>query len=522
MDVDSHFNLILDDYKLNFMFKKFMGLSVLTSIVKESFHWLLIYFSEIVKNKPELITKLAIILIGILGINIPLERYFNHIKAKLIEEIKIANTKYFNDKIISMSKQELLTFNLVEYFNVLEHFNGNLQDYILNIKNKWDIPIRTTTLIIIALNKKFGLLVGLFAVFYAIVKSLSEHKIKKEIGLTKDFFYHENSIRNYIINSKNLLMNNEMNREYLLDNINKFEKTSNQISELNNTLDMNINFVMFSFIIIIIWSRIHELNQYDFFYYFLIVYDIEVVADKVQEYYKNKVSYNKMSERLNYLNSFIQVDYNYPIKTKVDKIIIKKIFNAKPKIEITEPIIIEPNDHILITGESGSGKTSLLYVLKGILKPSELEIEPNIELINSQAYLTLPSHKSLYSGNLYDIITNYDKKPDIELINSALQSTKLINKINKNEFIDIDKQSGGEKMRLLIARIIYTVKTKNYNILLFDEIDENLNYQLAEEICLNIKNIFKDKIILYITHNEKIKSLFDKKYFVKNGTLFTK
>jgi ABC-type lipoprotein export system ATPase subunit len=519
MDVESHFDLILDNYKLNYLFRKFIGLSILTTTLKEGFYWSLIYFSEIVKDKPELITKFSVILIGLIGINVPIERYFNYTKAKLMKEIKLANTKYFNDRIIKMSKQELLTFDLVEYFNILDHFNENLEEYIMNIKNKWDIPVRTMTLLIVALNKKFGLLIGLFAIFYAIVKSLSEHKLQKETGLTKKFFHYENIIRNYIINGKNFLINDEFNKEYLSSNFDKFEKVNKQISELNNNLDMNINFVMFGFIIIVIWSRIHELNQYDFFYYFLVIYDVEFISDKVQEYYKSKVSYNKMMERLNYLNSFTPVDSNFPIKTKVNKITIKKISHNKPKLETTEPIIIEPNAHTLITGESGSGKTTLLYILKGILRPKILEIEPNIELINSQTYLTLPNHKSLYSGNLYDIITNYDKKPNIELIDWALQSAKMADKLNKNDFVDIEKLSGGERIRVLIARIIYAVKTRNYNILLFDEIDENLNDQLAQEICMNLRNIFKDKIILYITHNEKVKSLFEQKYLVKKGII---
>ena len=524
MDIDSHFNFILKTYNLDYLYKKFISLSILTTTIKEGFYWSLIYFSEIVKNKPELITKFSAILIGMVGINIPIERYFNHIKGQLMKEIKLANTNYFNDRIINMSKKELLNFDLVEYFNILNNFNENLQDYIINIKNKYDIPVRIMTLLIVALNKKFGMLVGLFAVFFAIVKSLSEHKLVKETDLTKQYFNYENVIRNYIINGKNFLVNDEFNKDYLTQNFQKFEKVNNQISELNNDLDMKINWYMFAFIIMVIWSRLHELNQYDFFYYFLIIYDVEFISDKVQEYYKSKINHNKMQERLNYLNSFTPIKSDLIVKTKVNTIKINKIINETPKLETTEPIFIDSNEHILIDGESGSGKTSLLYILKGIIKPKELEIEPNIELINSQTYLTLPNHKSLFSGNLYDIISNYDKNPDIELINWAIQSAKLtdrLNKLDNKEFIEIEKLSGGEKIRLLIARIIYAAKTRNYNILLFDEIDENLNDQLAQEICLNLRKIFNDKIILYVSHNEKVKKLFERKYMVQKGIILS-
>jgi len=519
MNIESHFNLIIDKYKLKYLFIKFIRLSILTTTIKECFYWLLIYFSEIIKNKPELINKFSIILIGIIGINIPTEKYFNYIKTKLMIEIKIANTKYFNDRLIRMSKHELLNFDLVEYYNILDNFNENLQNYIMNIKVKQDIPIRIITLIIIALNKNFNILIGLFAVFYAIVKSLSKNKIHKETKLTKELFFYENTIRNYIINSKNFLINDEFNKEYLTGNFNKLKKVNNHIDKLNNNLDMNINLAMFGFIIIVIYLRIDKLNQYDFFYYFLIIYDIEFISDKIIEYYKSEANYNKMTERLNYLNSFIPVNSNNYINKKVNKIIIKNIFNDNPKIQISEPFIIEQNEHILITGDSGSGKTSFLYLLKGIIKPKILEIEPNINIINSQSYITLNNHKSLYSGNLYDIISNYDKNPNINLIIQSLQFAKIFDILNKNIFIDIEKLSGGERIRILIARIIYIVKTKNYNILLFDEIDENINDQLAIEICLNIRNIFKDKIILYISHNNKVKLLFNKKYIVNKGLI---
>ena len=519
MNIEEHFDLLLDKYDLRSQYIKYLALSMLTTTLKESFYWLLIYFTEKVKDKPEMISKYAILLLGTFGLNIPVERQYSYAKTELMEEVKLANNKYFNDRIINMSKKELLNFDLVEYFNILDHFNENLEQYVTNLKNKLDIPIRCITLVIVALNKKFSILIGLFAVFYAIVKSLNEHKLVEEQKLSKDYFKYEGIIRNYLTNGKSFLINDEFNKEYLSKNFGEFERVNKDILNLNSNLDMKVNLVMFGLIITVIWLKVHELNQYDFFYYFLIVYDVEFIGDIVNEYYKTKVTYAKMQERLTYLNSFTPEFKGISEKTKVKNIKINKIVNIKPKLQSTKPLVFEENDHILLNGESGSGKTTLLYLLKGIVKPNELDVVPSIELINSQTYLTLPNHKSLFSGNLYDIITNYDKTIDIELIEYSLQASKISHRLNKNEFVDIETLSGGERIRLLIARIIYAVKTKNYNILLFDEIDENLNDKLAEEVCKNLREIFKDKIILYVTHNEKVKNLFDKKIFVKKGII---
>lgn len=519
MNIDEHFNMILDKYELKPYYYKYISLCVLTTTLKEGFYWSLLYFSNKVKEDPSKVSTYSIILLSTLGINIPVERQFNYAKVELMKQIKLANNKYFNERIINMSKKELLSFDLVEYFNVLEHFNENTEQYIINIKNKLDIPIRSLTLIVIAINKKFTILIGLFAIFYSIVKSMNEHKLVNETKLSKEYFKYQNIIRNYIINGKNFLINDEFNKEYLNKNFTEFEKIHENMIALNHNLDMRINIIMFVLIIIVILLKIKELNHFDFFFYFLIVNDVEMIGDIIMEYYKTKVTYTKMQERLSYLNSFIPEFKNIDESSKVTNIRIKKIINLKPKLEVSKQITIEKNDHILLSGESGSGKTTLLYLLKGIVKPNKLEIFPNIEIINAQTYITLPNHKSLYSGNLYDIITNYDKNINEELIEYSLIASKIAHRLNKNVYVDVETLSGGERIRLLIARIIYTVKTKNYNVLLFDEIDENLNDQLAIEICNNLRDIFRDKIILYITHNEKVKLLFDKKIFVKNGLI---
>jgi ABC-type lipoprotein export system ATPase subunit len=523
MNIKTHFDLLIDTYNLHHLYKKYIFISILFTVVRESFQWCLLGFSLIVKKHSHLIYKFIYILLFIYLLLIPLEKYFNNIKFSLIKELKIANYKYFKDKLFTLDKDKLLILDLVEFFNTIEHFNECIEFYILNIKIKYDIPFRFISLIIIAINKKIDLLIILFIIFIIIVNYLNNEKIIKEKILMNDYFEYDTIIRKYLINSKHFLINNDFNNEYLLNNINKFVNINNDIEEVNNKLDFNINIWMFIYIIIIIKSKLNMINEYDFYFYFIIIFDIEYISDKFLLYYKNKYIMNKMEKRLLYLYNIISNNNNIEKDISIidiDKIIINKFNNCEPKLINNNKIIINKNDHILVTGKSGSGKTSLLYLLKGILKIPELNIEPNIDYINNQSYLTLSNNKSIYSGLLYDIISNYSLTFDIDLINYALKFSKLNNKLNENIYIDIDKLSSGERIRLLIARIIYTVKYNNkYSILLFDEIDENLNDDLAIEIYKSIHNIFNDKIILYITHNEKVKKLFNKIILVNNGNI---
>jgi len=518
MNVNSHIKLLLNKYNLNYLYIKFIYLSILTTITREGFYWLLLYFSSIINNYPELINKLAMILISMLIIHIPVERIFNNTKLKLIEELKLANNKYYYDKIININKSKLLEFDLIEYNNNIIYYNEHIEYYINGLKIKYDIPLRFISLLIISILNNNHLLIGLFGIYIGIISSLNEWKYIKENNLINSQFIIENKIRNYIINSKSYLINNEINNKYLLKNINKYKDINQKISILNNDLDTKINICILIYILIILIYKINILSPNKFLYYFLLAYDIEFIGDKIIDYYKNKRIINKMQTRLNYLNNITLDDNKYKKINNISLIKINLIENNNPKL-YGKNIIINKNDHILISGPSGSGKTTLLYILKGIVKVDNIDILPNINIINSSSYITLSNHKNLFDEYLYNIISNFDEKPNIKLINKALLLSKLNHKFNNNIFINIEKLSSGERIRLLIARIIYIIKIKNYNILLFDEIDENLNDDLAIEICNNIREIFNDKIILYISHNELVKSKFEKKININNGII---
>jgi ABC-type lipoprotein export system ATPase subunit len=445
-----------------------------------------------------------------------LEKISRDITSKFSKDMRLANTNYFNNRVKHMNKNDLLNFNLLEYNVILNNFNDNLEQYIINGKNEYEVPSYYITLFIIALTKRSGIIIVLFAIFYIVIKTFNELRQINETSIIKDNIEYEKKVREYVSNSKIHIINNELNSEYLIDNINKLEDTKLNMNKINNKLHYNSNIAMIIFMTILIYSKIDNLNQYDFFYYFLIIYDIEFISDKMAEFYKNKVL-NKIEERLKILE---KISYD-PIKTNnskvIDKIVISELYNEKPNIKITSPLTIE--GHILINGVSGSGKTSLLFVLKRILTPTILKIEPNIIDVSLQSFISIPGIKGFYSDYLYNIISNYEKKPDIDLINYAIKFSKMTHRFNNNKIINIDELSTGERVRLYISQIIYTVIKKKYNILLFDELDENLNDVIAQEICTNIREIFKDKIILYISHNESIINLFEKRLIVNDGVI---
>lgn len=532
MDVKTHVNFLLNEYKLTGLYYKFISTGILTSLFRESFYWTLIYFSIKLENKAH-IKKVAGLLLGILLVNIPLENQANKYRIELIDKLKNANNMFFTDKLQKTGKTDLLKIDLVNYYNTVQSINSHIKEYIINKKLIADIPITFVSVLIIILSKGLGndnvkgkiLLTTLLVVFFIIIMYLNEQEIKSEIKVLEESLDYENKTRDYLINSKLMLMNDKFNNNYYEENFETYNNLCGKMDTMDNNLASKSDYGMFIVFSIIISYFIDNITPTNMIKYFLIIYDIDMISNKIRNFYKNKMSYDKMGVKLNLLNTILNTD-NMLIEKNSDKInnfTISKIENKKPQLTLKNDIIINSGDHILVDGISGSGKTTLLYFLKGIKYFDSYEIKPDVKKIHSRCYISLPNERDLFSANINDIVSNFEKNPEKELIKSAMKIVNLdkyIPLIDNNEYINTENLSAGESTRFMVARLIYQIKINDcYDILLFDEIDSNLNAKLSVEICMTLRDIFKDKIILYITHNDEVKDLFTKKIVVKNGLI---
>ena len=519
--IDEHLKLLLNKYNLNNLYNKYLFFIIVSIINGELFYWCLLYFNNLISTNKSIINNCSLILFFILFINIFTDYYFNKIKSKFLKEIKIANTNYYITNLMKLNKNSQLNFDLTNFYSIIHHLNDNLGEYIINLRIKYDIPFRFITLCIIKYNKKYYIILILFIIYYLIINKYYKNKLIEDIKLDKDIFNYDNNIRNYIINSKSLLINNQFNLDYISNKILNLENTNEIVSNNNNNVEFRSDIILFIYTFILIINKLQNISQDDFFIYFLLVFDVQYVTNKIMQYYKGQININKMKERIDFLNNFLKIEnmnqFNNLNLINYNNITIKKINNKLPKLISNKELIINLGEHYLIDGVSGSGKTSFLYLFKNIIKSDILEISPSIDLISNNSFLILPNHKDIFDGLLYDIITNYSNNYNQDLINKALEISNFI--YQKNINIIVEKLSSGEKIRLNIARTIYTIIINNYKILLFDEIDENLNDELGYQICKKLLECFHDKTILYITHNNKVKTLFKNKFFIKEGII---
>lgn len=148
-------------------------------------------------------------------------------------------------------------------------------------------------------------------------------------------------------------------------------------------------------------------------------------------------------------------------------------------------LTIKPGEHIALSGASGSGKSTIVKLLLGTLKPSAGEILVNGVPVSRFGYRNLhlataavTQGDRLFAGSIRDNITLFDQHAHIDHIAAAAMAASI-----HNEIILFPMQydtlvgdmgsalSSGQQQRVLIARALY----KKPKLLIMDEGTANID-----------------------------------------------
>jgi hypothetical protein len=411
--INKHYNFLIDKYNLKSLYNKYILFNYLFIICNQSIYWGIILFNMQIKDNPHNIVKYISIIIGLVGLNIILDKYVYTLLHELKNKTKTANILHYTTILSKLSKNDLLHIDITSYNKAIDDINNGLYYYILNIKKLKDVPIIFMRLILIAYKINYPFIVLLGIIYYNIINHLYEKREELEYKENELLLQKESKMRNYILNSKNTLINNDFNMDYLKIKLAELEINDQNVSLMTvntNTYSQIGNYI---FIIITIYNHIHKINMETFYYYLMLIYDISHITSNLSEYYRHKTFYTKNNNTISYLNKFKPNNNNNNDNDNdndnYNNIIINKISNNSPKLYLDHQIIINNNDHILIDGVSGSGKTSLLYLFAGIINVEYIDIQPPLKNIYNTTLITLPNYKGLYSGHLNDIISK-DRK----------------------------------------------------------------------------------------------------------------
>jgi len=187
---------------------------------------------------------------------------------------------------------------------------------------------------------------------------------------------------------------------------------------------------------------------------------------------------------------------------------------------------IEKGSVVAITGESGSGKTSLLRVICGLESPSNGEIVLDTQTLFNDK-ISVPTEKRNIGLVIQEkvLFPHLDVRKNIEFgISKKNSKEDLSNEImEKLNISDLAKKyphelSGGESQRVALGRsIIMSPK-----VLMLDEPFTGLDKKLKTKIYPVIKSILQDNKItsLMVTHDlNEVRALADKCFNLQSGKL---
>ena len=178
-----------------------------------------------------------------------------------------------------------------------------------------------------------------------------------------------------------------------------------------------------------------------------------------------------------------------------------------------------------IQGESGIGKTTLINLIMGLLRPTEGTISCNginysdLDLSSIRSLIGYVSQDlNLFNGTIRENITFWSKEngPNDEKIKQVMKMSgcfDLFSRIDENIGDKASKLSGGQKQRIIIARELF----REPDILILDEPTSALDDENEKKVIQTINNLKKKYSIILISHKKSLLKVCDKIFiFARN------
>ncbi len=184
---------------------------------------------------------------------------------------------------------------------------------------------------------------------------------------------------------------------------------------------------------------------------------------------------------------------------------------------------------IALIGESGSGKSTVLSLMRGLYEPQEGKICCDGKILKNgfeklkKSVTLIPQEPEIFNNTIkYNITMDLPtKKSNIDEVVSMAQFQKVIERLDKGLNTNVLEKgvslSGGEKQRLALARGLLAAKKSE--IILLDEPTSSVDSLNEKKIHENIFKKFRNKTIMSSIHRLHLLENFDYIYMFEKGEI---
>ncbi len=231
-------------------------------------------------------------------------------------------------------------------------------------------------------------------------------------------------------------------------------------------------------------------------------------------------------EKINLINKNVVFDSQIELKN-----ISFRYPNSDNLILNNINLIINKGEKIGFIGSTGSGKSTLIDIIMGLLMPTDGDILIDNQKLTQNNSISWYQHIAHVPQNIY--IQDSDFYQNIAF-GSEMKNIDKVNVVNASKVACLDdfikekadgytenlgergsKLSGGQRQRVGIARCIY----KDSSLIVLDEATSALDTATEEKVMENIYNLDKDYTILIIAHRLSTLKECDKIVELENGRI---
>lgn len=386
-----------------------------------------------------------------------------------------------------------------------------------------------TTFLLIRISSKLFLILFLTTIFYLFVGIITKKSIFEKA-------YHNISIESEFNNTvlENIKMINSIkNLDAVDDTLKKIErKLTHYLYDTYkvNTILNKINifkvscyeigfFLINTFGFYFVYKGIINMIDLITFNALLNLYfePLKNIVDSIPKYSFMKASITKINDFLGVHAEILGEEAStdgYDISINNLSYSYNKYQNVLKNVNLN----INEGQFVLLQGASGSGKSTLCSILNKYITDYSGDIlfgtmnykDLSIKTIRDNI-VYVGQNENIFTGSIKENITFGHEVSDLEfkkVCNICKVDDIAYKKTFRYESLigsDEGNVSGGEKQRIILARAVL----KDFNVLILDEALSEVDIKLELEILKNIRDNYKDKTIIYISH-KKYPNVFDK------------